>query len=177
MTTSNSSDPLSPAALVDLAKQLSPSPDTQLVSPTVALALLIHAIHSALSFRLVSPAPAPPSDGEQSLPNALPDTWPPHPGGQLKFDYKHEQSTMNFQVTVVELGARILVAAVAVEVSQQCRQSTRTAGRAVLHDCEAVQGSTGLSSAVPHGCSNCSVGSWMRSTISGVEGAVFDALD
>lgn len=110
-------DPLSPSALASLAPRLV-SPSCSLSSPVQALALLVHAIHSALSFRLVQPAPAPPTEGsdeEHQQANRLPDDWPP-PHGELKFRYRHDQSSLEFVVTVVELGDRALVAGAAVDV-------------------------------------------------------------
>ncbi|BGP20141.1 hypothetical protein JCM10213_000774 [Rhodosporidiobolus nylandii] len=114
---SNSSNPLDPSALLPLAQRLV-SPSATLSSPIQALALLIHAIHSALSFRLVSPAPSPAEESEgadeQPHPNRLPGDWP-RQGEELKFKYRHEQSSLEFVITVIELGGRALVAGVAVE--------------------------------------------------------------
>ncbi|GAA5863659.1 hypothetical protein JCM8547_003684 [Rhodosporidiobolus lusitaniae] len=116
------SDPLSPSALTALLPRLV-SPSTSLSSPPQALALVVHAIHSALSFRLISPSPsstpAPTStDGGQAEaphPNKLPDGWPVAQGGELKLKYRHEQSSLEFVVSVVELGGRALIAGVAVD--------------------------------------------------------------
>ncbi|GAA6039205.1 hypothetical protein JCM8097_000469 [Rhodosporidiobolus ruineniae] len=125
-------DPLEPTQLVELAKQLV-SPTASLSSPPQALALLIHAVHSQLAFRLVEPQPHTstthsdtPSDssatqpGEPTAPdspphpNRLPSTWPQQ-GQELKFKYKHDQSSLEFVISVVELGGRALIAGVAVD--------------------------------------------------------------
>ncbi|BGP11493.1 hypothetical protein JCM10049v2_007400 [Rhodotorula toruloides] len=124
------SDPLAPDALVQLARSLA-SPNAQLSTPAQALALLIHAIHSALSFRLVQPKPdaeeeTGASEGQQQgeqggqagegVKNRLPRDWPPEEGtGELKLKYRHEQSSMEFVVSVVDLGGRLLVAGAAVD--------------------------------------------------------------
>ncbi|GAA5820921.1 hypothetical protein JCM11251_001877 [Rhodosporidiobolus azoricus] len=123
MGSNSNSNSLDPSNLVDLARSLV-AQDTALTSPTQALALLLHSIHSALSFRLVSPSPlSPPTnaterqgDGEggEAHPNRLPEGWPQQ-GGELKFRYKHHQSSLEFVITVVELGDRALVAGAAVD--------------------------------------------------------------
>ncbi|GAA5896300.1 hypothetical protein JCM5296_002940 [Sporobolomyces johnsonii] len=102
-------DPLDPTNLVSLSKSLV-SPSSTLTSPTQALALLIHSIHSALAFRLIDPTPC----SAQDHPNALPENWP-IPGAELKFKYRHEQSSLEFVVSVVDLGGRALIAGAAVE--------------------------------------------------------------
>ncbi|GAA5892762.1 hypothetical protein JCM6882_000574 [Rhodosporidiobolus microsporus] len=114
MTASN--DPLDPTALIVLAKRLV-HPSTTLSSPTQALALLVHAIHSALSFKLVSPTSQEGATAEgdaNAHPNQLPQGWPQQ-GGELKFRYKHEQSSHEVVITVVELGDRALIAGAAVD--------------------------------------------------------------
>ena len=106
-------DPLSSDALVALAPQLV-SPSCTLSSPVQALALIVHTVHTALAFRLTQPEPLT-GDGHHA--NRLPDEWPPHSSpGELKFRYRHDQSSLEFVVTVVELGDRALVAGAAVDV-------------------------------------------------------------
>ncbi|CEQ42053.1 SPOSA6832_03825 [Sporobolomyces salmonicolor] len=102
-------DPLDPTALVSLAKSLV-SPSAALTSPTQALALLIHSVHSALAFRLIDPTPGRAAEH----PNALPEHWPV-PGAELKFKYRHHQSSLDFVVSVIDLGGRALIAGAAVE--------------------------------------------------------------
>ncbi|GAA5844193.1 hypothetical protein JCM9279_001722 [Rhodotorula babjevae] len=105
-------DPLSADALVALAPQLV-SPSCTLASPIQALALVVHTVHTALGFRLTQPRPL---DGDGHPANRLPDEWPPHSSaGELKFRYRHDQSSLEFVVTVVELGDRALVAGAAVD--------------------------------------------------------------
>ncbi|GJN94413.1 hypothetical protein Rhopal_007493-T1 [Rhodotorula paludigena] len=113
-------DPLDPAALCALAPSLV-APDCSLATPAHALALVVHALHSALAFRLVDPAPPPPpaeSTDEHATPNRLPDSWPA-PGAELKFRYKHAQSSLDFVVSIVQLGDRLLVAGAAVDNPQK----------------------------------------------------------
>ncbi|BGP43576.1 hypothetical protein JCM10449v2_007617 [Rhodotorula kratochvilovae] len=106
-------DPLAPDALLALARRLV-APDASLSTPAQALALVVHALHSALGFRLVQPAPTEGADP----PNRLPDDWP-HPQGELKFRYKHDQSSLEFVISVVNLGDRLLVAGAAVDNPQR----------------------------------------------------------
>ena len=87
---------------------------TTLDSPIETLALLIHAIHTQVGFHLVQPAPAQAQEGAEVIVNQLPATWTSN--GAAKFRYKHEQSSLEFVITVTELGGRAMVAAVAVEV-------------------------------------------------------------
>ncbi|ORY55967.1 PI31 proteasome regulator N-terminal-domain-containing protein, partial [Leucosporidium creatinivorum] len=106
---------LTPSSLSSLAVSLLPSDDNSLSSPIEALALLIHSIHTQVGFRLISPAsPAvEQEEGAQSVINKLPAGW--SSSGSPKFKYKHEQSSLEFVISVTELGGRALVAAVAVE--------------------------------------------------------------
>ncbi|GAA6017731.1 hypothetical protein JCM10207_000478 [Rhodosporidiobolus poonsookiae] len=113
-------DPWDTTALIEQSKQLV-SLSSSLSSPTQVLALLVHSIHSALSFRLVSPQPASASSGDggaanQAHPNRLPDEWP-QSGAELKFKYKHDQSSLEYVVSVIELGGKALVAGAAVDDS------------------------------------------------------------
>lgn len=108
---------LSPATLNRLASSLVPpsqpgSPD--LKTPIEAAALLAHAIHTSTGFRLVDPAPLAAAEGEEVVKNRLPSDWAA--GGTTKYKYKHEQSSLEFVVNLVELGGRGQVAAVAVQV-------------------------------------------------------------
>lgn len=129
------SDPLAPDALVQLARSLA-SPDARLSTPAQSLALIAHAIHSALGFRLVHPKPDAQAEtgdsnegqhqGEQGqqggdgVKNRLPRDWPPDEGkGELKLKYRHDQSSLEFVISVVDLGGRLLVAGAAVDVSSR----------------------------------------------------------
>ena len=115
---------LSPAALNRLALSLLPAPSSgspDLLSPIEAAALLAHAIHTSTGFRLVEPAPPAVADGEEGVKNQLPSDWT----RTTKFKYKHEQSSLEFVVNVVELGGRGMVAAVAVEVSSSAQVGER----------------------------------------------------
>lgn len=121
-------DSLLPSNLLPLALSLLPSSITS-TSPTStdsaikpislnnsieALGLLIHSIHSSLGFRLIEPKPLEPKEGESETSNELPLNW--NSNGSPKFKYKHEQSSLDFIISVVELGGRALIAAAAVEV-------------------------------------------------------------
>ncbi|KAI5476044.1 hypothetical protein MNV49_000473 [Pseudohyphozyma bogoriensis] len=108
---------LTPSALSPLALQLLPSSSSSpaLNAPIEAVALLVHSIHTSLGFRLVSPSP-PSSSSESDSPetkNALPQGWTNN--GSPRFKYRHEQSALEFDVSVQELGGRAVVSAVAVQ--------------------------------------------------------------
>lgn len=109
---------LTPSTLLSLALALVPPSTTTLAQPADALALLIHAIHTNVGFRLISPV-APRAEGQsegqahEEQKNALGPGW----DAALKFKYRHEQSALEFVVSVVELGGRAIIAAVAVEAS------------------------------------------------------------
>ncbi|BGP27740.1 proteasome Inhibitor PI31 [Rhodotorula toruloides] len=123
-------DPLTPDAVVQLARSLA-YPDARLSTAAQSLSLVIHAIHSSLSFRLVHPEPEAGTgpgtregyqQGEQGqqaaegVRNRLPRDWPPEEGkGELKLKYRHDQSSLEFVVSVVDLGGRLLVAGAAVD--------------------------------------------------------------
>ncbi|GAA5821228.1 hypothetical protein JCM10212_005325 [Sporobolomyces blumeae] len=101
-------DPLSPSRLIERARTLV-APDATLSTPSQVLALVVHSIHSSLSFRLVDPVPTPPpSDDPDQEANKLPDDWPKQ-GHELKFRYKHDQSSLEFVVSVIDLGDKLVV--------------------------------------------------------------------
>ncbi|KAM0755560.1 hypothetical protein T439DRAFT_351335 [Meredithblackwellia eburnea MCA 4105] len=116
---------LSPPQINPLARSLLAKPSfdqrdqeqqqqqADLKTPIEAAALLSHAIHTAVGFRLVDPPPVDQNDGADDVKNKLPSNW--IPGGSSKLKYRHEQSSLEFVVSVVEIGGRGMVAAVAVE--------------------------------------------------------------
>lgn len=111
---------LSPAKLKQLATSLLPTPQPgspDLTAPIQAAAALVHAIHTSLGFRLVDPPPAATPEGDAAasneLKNRLPLGWS---ATSTKFKYRHEQSSLEFVINLVELGGRGMIAAVAVEV-------------------------------------------------------------
>ncbi|KAK4049308.1 hypothetical protein OIV83_004245 [Microbotryomycetes sp. JL201] len=107
------------AVLAEAAKVLptsnAGSPRTAINNPTDALAAVIHSVHSILGFRLVKidSENVQASDDDTGH---LPDHWNTS-RGSIKFQYKHDQSSLEFVVSVVELGDRLMVAATAVQAS------------------------------------------------------------
>lgn len=76
----------------------------KLHNAAAALAAVVHAMHTALDFRLTSPLPS-------------------FEAGQTDFSfaYRHPQSAMEFEVKVAKLGGRAVINAIAVEVSSVSR--------------------------------------------------------
>lgn len=104
---------LTASSILESALSLLPTNDgtVKLATPIEALELIVHAIHTQTGFRLVSPA----SDPDSSVANRLPSNWT-RDGTPTKLKYKHDQSSLEFVVSVVELGGRAMLAAVAVQV-------------------------------------------------------------
>jgi len=102
------SDPLSPSTLINKSQSLC-SPSTSLPSPSSVLLLVLHSLHSSLSFRLISPTP-------QDESNKLTQEWPAQ-GDSTKFKYKHDQSSLEFIISVVDLGDKLMVLGNAVNVN------------------------------------------------------------
>lgn len=115
------SDPLSPSALLDVLLSLLPPEVSSLSNATAAIALLAHSIHTSLGFRLVKPAginePAS-SSTDPSTRNKLAKDWVDRASGDETFalSYRHEQSSLLFEVRINRLGGRVVINAVAVEV-------------------------------------------------------------
>jgi hypothetical protein len=105
--TTPSGDLLDSQRVLDFAPQLLPASANQVPAPTAALALLVHALHVRLGFRL-----DPPRDG-----NVLPDDWLASKGDYIALRYRHEQSSMVFELNITRVGGRAVVNAIAVEVS------------------------------------------------------------
>ncbi|GAA6017036.1 hypothetical protein JCM11491_006137 [Sporobolomyces phaffii] len=105
-----STDPtlLSADRLVTLAKSIAPRA-TLFTSPSQVVVLLVHAIHTSLSFRLTTPTPT--GDGAE---NALPDDWQQ----SSSFRYKHDQSSLEFVVSVLDLGDKLMIVGNAVDSSR-----------------------------------------------------------
>ncbi|GAA5868441.1 hypothetical protein JCM3774_005380 [Rhodotorula dairenensis] len=110
-------DPLETDKLIARARSLvegdAAAGGASLASPVQALALLSHAIHSQLDFRLVQPDPLPPD-------------WLAHGNDHFKFRYRHDQSSLEFVVSVQDLdpSPRLLVAAAADAHDTNSRSST-----------------------------------------------------
>ena len=100
--------------------QVLPEDCNTLNSPHVALAALVHALHVQLQFRLtpshaVSEALEDEEDKRLAA-NRLPDGWG-QPGRDLSLAYRHASSAMSFETGVSKVEGRVIVNAVAVEVS------------------------------------------------------------
>ncbi|GAA5987270.1 hypothetical protein JCM5350_008125 [Sporobolomyces pararoseus] len=96
-----SEDLLSATQLLSLCHSLSPS-STCLSSPSQVVLLLVHSIHSSLSFRLIDPKP------QQQDKNELPRDWEKSSSNN-GFKYKHDQSSLEFIISVVDLGDKLLI--------------------------------------------------------------------
>lgn len=95
-----------------------------LKNSTSLIALLIHSIHTSLGFRQTRPAPPIiDSDGNTSQDslqrNKLNKQWFDNSSNEesFAFEYRHDQSSLVFQVRIGRLGGRTVINAVAVEVS------------------------------------------------------------
>lgn len=115
------SDPLSPTALRSALLSLLPAELSSLPNATAAIALLSHAIHTSLGFRLVKPAGIDEEASASNDPNTrnkLAKDWIDRSSGDdsFAFSYRHEQSSLLFEVRVGRLGGRTVINAVAVEV-------------------------------------------------------------
>jgi hypothetical protein len=91
---------------------------------TSLVALLVHSIHTSLGFRQTRPAPPNiDSDGNTSQDpvqrNKVSKEWFENNSREesFAFEYRHDQSSLVFQVRIARLGGRTVVNAVAVEVS------------------------------------------------------------
>jgi len=92
---------------------------------TSLIALLVHAIHTSLGFRQTRPAPPTiDSDGNTSQDplqrNRVNKEWFESNSKEesFAFEYRHDQSSLVFQVRIGRLGGRTVINAVAVEVSR-----------------------------------------------------------
>ncbi|KAK4684785.1 proteasome inhibitor subunit 1 (PI31), partial [Tremellales sp. Uapishka_1] len=130
------SNPLGAHSLLILLTTLLPqSTSSPLPHPTDAIAALVHTVHTALGFRLVSPLPAsiPSSqttetdpdidDGASETPTAveeetpvneaaegrLPEGWNARGEDSYAFEYRHEQSAMTFRIRVGRMGGRVQI--------------------------------------------------------------------
>lgn len=114
---------LTPSSLLELALTLLPSPtspnstkDASSTSPSILLetphqllSLLLHSIHTATGFRTT------PSSENEAVPNQLKEGW--NAGKSIQFQYRHDQSSLEFIVSCLEMGNRGMCVGVAVEVS------------------------------------------------------------
>ena len=115
------SNALAPSQLLSTLLGLLPPEVGVLDNATAAIALLAHAIHTALGFRLVKPAATDSEASSSTDPqvrNKLSKDWVDRASGDESFalSYRHEQSSLLFEARIGRLGGRIVVNAVAVEV-------------------------------------------------------------
>ncbi|UZJ51777.1 hypothetical protein CBS101457_001097 [Exobasidium rhododendri] len=109
---------LDPSALMEQLPKLLPTVQGQgstIQSAQDAIALLSHALFTRLSFRLTSLSDATSPPNEVFSNNTLPASWNASGPSHYTFRYAHEQSSLNFLVKVISLGARIVIHATALE--------------------------------------------------------------
>ncbi|PFH52853.1 hypothetical protein AMATHDRAFT_139412 [Amanita thiersii Skay4041] len=104
---------LDPSALISSLPALLPPAAKSLNSIHDAIAALLHATMSALSFRLVAVDQSSHSSDNQS--NTLPPEWNKNGPEVYTFRYKHHQSSLEFLVKIISLGRRTIVNAVSLE--------------------------------------------------------------
>ncbi|GAA5967521.1 hypothetical protein JCM3765_004694 [Sporobolomyces pararoseus] len=93
---------LSVPQLLSLCQSLS-HPSTSFSSISQVVLLLLHSIHSSLSFRLIDPPPPTETDK-----NELPVNWQQNSSSR-GFKYKHDQSSLEFIISVIDLGDKLLI--------------------------------------------------------------------
>lgn len=136
------SNPLETPALLRLLLHLLPvSTSSPLPQPTDAIAALVHAIHTALQFRLI-PGSTPSTAGQgvaaagnrgendddaasetataveqgedaEAPEGRLPEGWNSRGEDSYAFEYRHEQSSMTFRIRVGRMGGRVQIDAMA----------------------------------------------------------------
>lgn len=120
-------DLLDPSALIETLPTLLPPPSegdedsSRLRHPYDALAAMLHTIMHRLDFRLVGlseEARLPEQeDGEGQVRNRLPKAWNAKGPDGYTFRYKHDQSSLDFLLRPVRMAGRVLVHAIALQVS------------------------------------------------------------
>jgi hypothetical protein len=113
VSTTMSSDPLDPAALISRLPRLLP-PSKSLKSPQDAITALVHAAMSALEFRLIGIQES--AAAQDLVGNVLPSEWNQTGPGHYTLVYRHEQSSLSFVIHVSKLGSRTMINAIASEV-------------------------------------------------------------
>ncbi|TFK29359.1 hypothetical protein FA15DRAFT_632367 [Coprinopsis marcescibilis] len=105
------SDILDPSVLISSLPTYLPVDGKHLGSPQDGLAALTHTAFSVLAFRLtaVNDVAVPSSD------NVLPSEWNKNGPGHYSFKYRHDQSSLEFAITVSKLGNRTVINAIALE--------------------------------------------------------------
>ncbi|KAM6495755.1 PI31 proteasome regulator N-terminal domain containing protein [Amanita muscaria] len=105
---------LDPSALLSSIPKLLPPSSKTLKYPSDAIAALVHAVMSVLSFRLIAVDESSPPLPEDSS-NVLPSDWNTNAPGNYTFRYKHNQSSLEYLIKITSLGRRTLVNAIALE--------------------------------------------------------------
>ncbi|KAG8704313.1 hypothetical protein FRC08_002294, partial [Ceratobasidium sp. 394] len=98
-------DLLDSSALLGNVPNLLPGSATTLASPQDALAVLLHAAMTALSFRLVAidEAATAQEPAAGTTPGQLPEGWNSKGPDVYTFKYKHNQSSFTFLLKLVKL--------------------------------------------------------------------------
>ncbi|KAF9534174.1 PI31 proteasome regulator N-terminal-domain-containing protein [Crepidotus variabilis] len=105
---------LDPSALLSNIPSLLPEDGKTLKSAQDGIAALLHGALVALAFRLTGVEESSTSNSAISN-NILPASWNAHGPGHYTFNYRHDQSSLNFVIKVSKLGSRTVINAIAVE--------------------------------------------------------------
>ena len=103
-------------SLLSSLPNLLPKSKQVISSPQDGLTALIHAIMSALAFKLV--AVDEESTGNTFENNILPESWNTDGPGHYTLRYRHEQSSLDFIVKILKLGSRTMINAITTEASR-----------------------------------------------------------
>lgn len=111
-------DLLDASALLGNIPCLLPESNKSLTNPQDALAVLLHAAMTALSFRLVAidEDAAPKEPESDATPGLLPEGWNRRSPDVYTFKYKHEQSSLTFLLKLVKMAGKVIIHGIAVEV-------------------------------------------------------------
>jgi proteasome inhibitor subunit 1 (PI31) len=116
-----STEILDPSALLARLPALLPESSKRLGSPHDGIASLLHSSMTLLGFRLLGTSESGPTLSDSQ--NVLPDDWNKSGPSHYTFRYKHEQSSLEFHLTLTKLGPRTLINAIAVEVCAPAEKS------------------------------------------------------
>ncbi|KAJ7047495.1 PI31 proteasome regulator N-terminal-domain-containing protein [Mycena alexandri] len=103
---------LDPAALISLLPTLLPPSKKTLASSQDGIAALLHAAMTSLAFRLIA---VDDSSSASSPLTVLPEEWNKSGPSHYTLKYKHDQSSLEFVLTISKLGGRTLINAIALE--------------------------------------------------------------
>ncbi|KAK2466326.1 hypothetical protein APHAL10511_001968 [Amanita phalloides] len=118
-------DVLDPSALLSFISRLLPPSSKALCSQNDAIAALVHAAMTTLSFRLVAADDSSPPLLNSD--NVLPSEWNRQGPGHYALRYKHDQSSLEFLVKVIGLGRRTLIDAIPLESDKLATLDVATA--------------------------------------------------